>query len=269
MSWPHLRAVIFDLAGTTVDHGCMAPVGVFVGLFRARGVEVTLAEARGPMGMHKRDHIAAVAALPRVRAAWTAAHGRPPSSADIDAMYAAAGPLQVACIPDHSAPIAGAPELAVRLRAVGIKVGNTTGYNAEMLAALLPGAARRGWAPDAAVCVDDVPAGRPAPFLAWEAAKRLGVYPASAIVHVGDTLVDVQAGLNAGMWSVGVAATGNLVGLPADALAALPAEEREARVEAAREALLEAGAHIVIDSVADLDQVLSNLDRAVEAGARP
>lgn len=269
MSFQHLRGVIFDLAGTTVDHGCMAPVGVFVALFADRGVAVTLAEARGPMGMHKRDHIAAVARLPRVTEAWTAVHGRPPDEADIEAMYADAGPRQVAAIPAYSQPIEGAVALAARLRARGLRIANTTGYNATMLAALLPVAAASGWVPDTAVCVDDVPAGRPAPFLPWVAAMRLGLYPAAHLVHVGDTVVDVQSGKNAGMWSIGVAATGNLVGLQADELAALDPADRASRVAQARQTLLDAGAHVVIDGVAELDAVLDAIDARIAAGERP
>ena len=62
----HLQAVVFDWAGTMVDHGSLAPMGVFVEAFARFGVELTIDEARGPMGMAKRPHIAALMALPRV-----------------------------------------------------------------------------------------------------------------------------------------------------------------------------------------------------------
>ena len=72
-----IRLVVADLAGTTIDFGSSAPAGVFVALFARHGVTVTDAEARGPMGTAKRDHIAALAArldvpllgaVPRLRA---------------------------------------------------------------------------------------------------------------------------------------------------------------------------------------------------------
>ena len=56
-SAPRIRLVIFDLAGTTIDFGSRAPAGVFVEVFAREGVTVADAEARVPMGMHKRDHI--------------------------------------------------------------------------------------------------------------------------------------------------------------------------------------------------------------------
>ena len=49
--------VIFDWAGTTVDCGSIAPVAAFLEGFRRRGVSVSVAEARGPMGVHKGAHL--------------------------------------------------------------------------------------------------------------------------------------------------------------------------------------------------------------------
>ena len=66
MSTRPIKAVLLDWAGTTVDYGSRAPTQVFVEIFRRRGVEITIAEARGPMGRAKHEHIAMVAALPRV-----------------------------------------------------------------------------------------------------------------------------------------------------------------------------------------------------------
>jgi phosphonoacetaldehyde hydrolase len=87
-------AVLLDWAGTTVDHGSCGPAEVFRSIFAARGVEITADEAREPMGRAKRDHIATVAAGPRVAAAWRERHGSDCSDADIDAMYADFLPLQ-------------------------------------------------------------------------------------------------------------------------------------------------------------------------------
>ena len=65
-SFRHVRAVVLDWAGTMVDHGSLAPMGVFVEAFARFGVEITIEEARGPMGMAKRPHIAALMAQPRI-----------------------------------------------------------------------------------------------------------------------------------------------------------------------------------------------------------
>ena len=60
----HIEAVIFDWAGTTVDYGCFAPLKGFIDAFASKGVKITPAEARGPMGVLKIDHIRALAAIP-------------------------------------------------------------------------------------------------------------------------------------------------------------------------------------------------------------
>lgn len=64
MKTGRVKTVIFDWAGTTVDYGCFAPLKVFLEIFRRRGIEVTIAEARGPMGRMKRDHIRAMCEAP-------------------------------------------------------------------------------------------------------------------------------------------------------------------------------------------------------------
>ena len=73
------KAAIFDWAGTMIDFGSFAPMGVFVEAFQAFGIEVTIDEARAPMGMPKWDHIKAMMATPRVAEAWAATKGHPPS----------------------------------------------------------------------------------------------------------------------------------------------------------------------------------------------
>src|SRR5262245_44796509 len=88
------RAVILDWAGTTVDYGSRAPVMVFIEVFRRRGIEISEAEARGPMGMAKRDHIAAVIGLPRVATRWRELHGHEAGEADVTLLYEEFLPLQ-------------------------------------------------------------------------------------------------------------------------------------------------------------------------------
>lgn len=207
-----IRAVITDLAGTTVDFGSCAPAGAFAELFARQGVTVTPEQARGPMGLHKRDHIAALATLPGVSAQWEQQHGSPCGEEDIDAIYEAFIPLQVACLPKFADLIPGVLDTVKALREQDIAVAATTGYNREMLTTVLDGARSQGFEPDAAVCAEDVPAGRPAPWMNHRAMEALGVFPREGVIAIGDTLPDIEAGLNAGVWTVGVTATGNKIG---------------------------------------------------------
>ena len=65
-----IEGVIFDWAGTTVDFGCFAPVNVFIDIFKNAGIDVTMEEARAPMGMLKIDHIRALGSMPRISTLW-------------------------------------------------------------------------------------------------------------------------------------------------------------------------------------------------------
>src|SRR5262249_14379029 len=149
----------------------------------------------------------------------------------------------------HSALIPGAADITELLRSDGIKVGSTTGYTRPMLDVLVARAASAGYRPDAALCPDDVEGGRPLPWMCLRLALLFRLSCMAAAVKVGDTVSDVEEGLNAGMWTVGVSTTGNEVGLSVADLKALPAPERTGRLAYARETLREAGAHYTIDSV--------------------
>jgi phosphonoacetaldehyde hydrolase len=266
---PRLKAVVFDWAGTVIDHGSRAPMGVFVRAFADFGVAITVEEARGPMGMAKRDHIAAVMALPRVASAWAAAHGRAPTAGDIDAVYAVFAPMNVAVVADHATLIDGAADTVATLRGRGLKIGSTTGYTREIMAPLLPLAAAQGYAPDTLVCAGDLPEGRPAPLMMYRCFLDLGVWPAASVVKVDDTEVGIAEGLNAGCWTVGVALSGNVFGLSPEETAALGPAAFAARRDAAYGRLLRAGAHFVIDSVADLLPAIDEIEGALARGERP
>jgi len=262
-------AAIFDLAGTVVDHGSCAPAGAFVELFRRNGIEVTLAQARGPMGTHKRAHLEAMLAMPEIAQSWLSTHGSPCTAADIDRLYAQFIPLQVELLPRHNAAIPGAVETVALLRERDVKVAVTTGYNHEMARVVLEGLAEQDFVPDAAVCAADVPAGRPAPWMIYRAMELLGVYPPQAVVAIGDTIADIEAGLNAGVWAMGVTRTGNMLGLAQEDVAALAAEDLAARLSAAADAMYRAGAHDVADSVESCPQTLDRIEDWLRNGVTP
>jgi phosphonoacetaldehyde hydrolase len=217
------------------------------------------------MGLPKRDHIGGILTIPRVRDAWRAVHGRNPASSDVETMYEAFVPLQLACLAEYSGLIPGVLDAVQRYRARGLKIGTTTGYSRAMLDLLLERSGGAGLHPDCSVAPEDVGAGRPEPFMIYENAVRLKVYPLASIAKVGDTPADIAEGLNAGAWSIGVGATGNGIGISHDEFEALPPRERRARVARARRQLERAGAHYVVDSVAELDPVLDDIARRLSA----
>jgi phosphonoacetaldehyde hydrolase len=264
-----LRAVIFDWAGTTVDFGSRAPMGAFVEIFKRFGVEISIAEARGPMGLPKRDHIAALMADPGIAARWRDAHGAPAGEADIDAVYREFVPLNAAVVADYADLIPGVLPVVAALRAAGVKIGSTTGYVRDIMARLTPVAARAGYAPDNLVCAGDLIAGRPTPLMMYRSFADLGVYPPWRVVKVDDTAPGIAEAVAAGAWAVGVTLSGNGCGLTERELSALPVGEREAIRERVARDLVAAGAHATIDTVADLLPVLEAFGAKIREGARP
>ncbi|MGE0758611.1 MAG: phosphonoacetaldehyde hydrolase [Pirellulaceae bacterium] len=256
-----VKAVLFDWAGTTVDFGSRAPAKVFQEIFRQRGVEITEAEAREPMGRAKRDHISQITRMPRVAAAWDEHFGRSPTDQDVQDMYDEFLPLQKRVLAQHSEVIAGVSEAVAELRARGLRIGSSTGYTRELMDVVLPLAADQGYSPDVCVCSDDVAAGRPAPWMNYRAAEWLGVYPMDTIVVVDDTPIGIVAGRHAGMWTIAVSRTGNSLGLSAAEVAALPDEELEGRLRRIEADFYRAGAHLVIGGVDELPDRLHELGR--------
>jgi phosphonoacetaldehyde hydrolase len=264
-----LSGVILDWAGTIVDHGSCAPVAALREIFAAAGVPISTDEARRHMGLAKRTHVASILGLPEVRAKWVEARGRAPGSADIDDMYAGFIPKQLEVLEHHSGLIAGVQQAAERMRARGLRIGTTTGYNRAMLQYVLDRAREQGFVPDESLCPDDVPSGRPAPFMCYLNAVRMRVFPMWTLVKIGDTPVDVEEGLNAGMWTIGITRTGNEVGLPPAEWSAAAESERVRRLAHARAVLLDAGAHYVAESVAECDDVLDRIEDRLERGESP
>lgn len=262
-----VRAVVLDWAGTVVDHGSRAPMGAFVRAFAEMGVTISIADARGPMGMAKADHIRAVGAA--IAPAWRAKHGRNFSEADVQAIFDIFEPMNVAAIKDHATLIPGVREALAALAARGIRFGTTTGYTRPIMAELAPLAAAQGFVPEVIVCAGDLAAGRPAPLQMWHVMAAMGVWPAAAVVKVDDTPPGISEARAAGCWAVGVAMTGNIAGWSAEELAQVPQAERDAARARATAELTAAGAHLVIDSLADLPAAIADIEQWLAVGDAP
>lgn len=264
-----IKAVMLDWAGTMVDFGCFAPLNVFVEVFASRGIEVTVEEARLPMGMLKRDHIAAMCGMERIAGLWEERYGRTPAEADIDALYADFEPLLFRTLHEYATPVPGAVDLVARLRAQGIKIGSTTGYTRAMMDIVCPNALAQGYAPDALVTPDEVASGRPQPWMIYRNAEMLGVYPLHLAVKAGDTTSDMQEGVSAGCWTVGVIVGSSELGMTEAEVAECDPAELESRKAAVAARLSAAGAHYVIDRIGQLDEVIGLINGRLARGERP
>ncbi len=264
-----LQGIILDWSGTTIDYGCFAPAVVFIELFQSVNVPITIAEARAPMGTYKRDHIAQIMTMPDVSTRWQAAYGRFSNDDDVQALFEAFTPRQIQTVVDYADLIPGVAATIDACRARGLKIGSCTGYTRAIMTALAPDVRRRGYEPDVLVCADDVPAGRPAPWMALQNAMQLGIFPLGTLVKIGDTEVDIAEGLNASMWTIGLAKTGNELGLTEAEVNALDPATLKTKLDEVYQKLYRAGAHYVVDGLADILPVLDDIETRLAHGEKP
>lgn len=265
----YLQAAILDWAGTVVDFGSFAPTQIFVEAFAEFGVAVSLEEARGPMGMGKWDHIRTLCDIPAIAERYRAAFGHLPTDDDVTAIYERFMPLQIEKIALHSALIPGALEAIASLRGKGLKIGSCSGYPAAVMAKVVELAEKNGYVADHVVATDEVPNGRPHPAQALANVIALGISDVAACVKVDDTWPGILEGRSAGMWTVALTCSGNALGLTWQQFKALPAAKLEQ--ERARIAQQFEGArpHYLIDTIADLPQVIDAINARLKRGEMP
>ena len=253
------KGIVFDWAGTMVDFGCFAPTDAFIEAFAHFQVTATIEEARAPMGMAKRDHISAMITSPRLAKKWAAVQGRGPTQTDIDDIYKVFIRLNEKAAAKHATLVPGAYEMLQILRKRGLKIGSTTGYTRSIMNHVLPVAAEQGYRPDNLVCSDDLKKGRPGPLGMYQCCVDLCVHPVDALIKVDDTVPGIEEGVSAGCLTIGVVMSGNYVGLTPEKLARLSVAERDSKRQYATKKLEDAGANYVVDTVADLPQLLEQL----------
>lgn len=269
MQTPKLQAVIFDWAGTTVDFGSRAPILAFMQLFKDHKIEISIEEARAPMGLEKRDHIAAVLNMPRVAALWKKTYGQNATDGDIDLLYQDFIPYQLKSIPKCSGLIPGALETFHNIRQRGAKIGSNTGYASMMIGDLVQEAANQGYMPDCIITATDVKHGRPSPEMLWKNLIVLDVSDIKAVVKVDDTPVGIYEGLNAGCWTVALAVSGNEVGLNLEEWKELTEEQQQKLRRQAYSKMQTTGAHYIIDTIAELPEVLDQIEIRLQSGEKP
>ncbi|MGL4551067.1 MAG: phosphonoacetaldehyde hydrolase [Gemmataceae bacterium] len=264
-----LGLVILDWAGTVIDHGAQAPTAAVQKAFAARGVAVTPAEVQAVLELTPRALADALLAEPNLRWRWKHRLGKDPSEADAQRITDDVFLRLMETIPEHDALIAGVPECVEELRRRGYQVGGTTWAFREAAEAWGAAAFRQGYCPEASICGDDVPAGRPAPWMIYRLMEWLNVYPPAGVVKVSGSRVGVAEGRNAGCWSVAVLQPSAEVGLSAEGLNGLAEEDRALRLQDAGAALTRAGAHVAVQTVADVPAALEELTARLDRGERP
>ncbi|HKQ50892.1 MAG TPA: phosphonatase-like hydrolase [Pyrinomonadaceae bacterium] len=184
-----VELVVFDMAGTTVrDAGQVTDA--FTAALSEHGIEVTPAQLLKVRGSSKREAVRGF--IPEEDLAKTVYNS---FREHLARLYRTKG----------VEPIEGAEESFRRLRQRGVRVALNTGFDRDITGLLLSALKWDEGVVDAIVCGDDVLRGRPAPDLILRAMAETGAAGARRVVNVGDTVLDLQAGHNAGVrWNVGV-----------------------------------------------------------------
>lgn len=259
----NIKGVIFDWAGTIIDYGCIAPAQVFVEVFRQNEIFISIKEARIPMGLAKKDHVRELLKIDTIQKQWIAEYGRKPSETDVEQLYAELEPALAAIVKKFCQPVPGAIKLINMLKIQGIKVGTTTGYVDEMMNNIIPLTTAAGLMPDAIISSSEVSTGRPAPWMIYLNCEIMDVYPLSQMVKIGDTVADIQEGINAGMWTIGLTKSGNELGLSQEEAEKADPVWLMEQIALAGKKLLNAGADYVAEGVWDCGPILEEIDRKI------
>ena len=266
-----VKALVLDWSGTVADAYVLAPAVVFVEVFKKHGVEISMEEARGPMGLRKDLHIKALTEDPEIGGRWTEIKGKAPDQSDVDAMFADFVPMQLGCLRDYTALLPGVADVIQKLQKQGIKIGSTTGFVRSMVDILEEDAKKQGYVPDASVAGDEVEHGaRPKPFMVYKNLDLMDVHPIQSVVKVDDTTSGIGEALEGGCWGVGVARYSNYMNINSlEEADSLDPEEIQSRLEKTRDILTDAGAHYVIDSLADIEPVIEDVNARLARGEKP
>jgi len=266
-----VKAVILDWSGTLLDAGVLAPAVVFVDVFKKFGINITMLEARIPMGLRKDLHIGALLKLESVRIQWFVKYGSYPDENTQNIMFKEFVPMQLSCLHQYSTIIPGADTTVQYLRKNGIKTGLTTGFTKEMSDVLREEAKKQGVDLDTTVAGDEVVHGaRPSPFMVYKNLDNLGIYPIQAVVKVDDTVTGVGEGLNAGCWTVGLCRWSNYTNYDSlEQMNTASQQEIEQRSKEARKILKNSGAHYIIEDISELPEVIECINTNLSQDVSP
>ena len=186
---PKFALVVLDIGGTIIQDRGDVPVAVRKA-FEKHGIDVEPSDIARWRGASKREMVQHLVELrtkrPAVDQAKLIEAIYKDFSANLDEAYR------------NAEPIDGAEEAFVAMRARGLLLATTSGFDRELTASMFR---RLGWEKYfvATISGQDVPLGRPAPFMLFRAMEAARVIRVSEVAAVGDTPFDLQAANNAGL----------------------------------------------------------------------
>jgi phosphonatase-like hydrolase len=181
-----IKLMIFDMAGTTVEDEGQVPAAFNAALAEC-GVKLTEEQLANVRGASKREAVAELVAN----------HAGPAWQGRAEAVYQSFVHKLEAEFAKGIQCIEGAESTFEWLRARSVKIALTTGFDRDIATLLINALGWRKYA-DAFVCGDDVSKGRPWPYMIFRAMEMAGTESVHEVGVAGDTVLDLQAGHNAG-----------------------------------------------------------------------
>ena len=255
-----IECVIMDWAGTTVDFGCFAPLNAFINAFEEIAISITTEEVRIPMGMAKIEHIRQLLRMERINGEFKNIHNRDWNEEDVTKLNRSFEKYLFATLTDYTNPIPHVVDTVFSLRQKGIKIGSTTGYTRAMMDVAEPSARSKGYYTNNCVTPDGLPQGRPAPFMIYRNMIDLNVQNTDSVIKIGDTIEDIREGLNAKVWTIGVVIGSSELGLSETEVNIISKIKLNEQIADVRHKMTEAGAHYVIDTMAELPDIISHIN---------
>ena len=260
-----IKGLLSDAAGSFVDWACMGPPKSFQFAFKkVLNVDITMEQARGPMGIAKKPHIIML---------YQELFGCAPTEAVVNSLYKEFMFQQLnGGVKKYSQPVPHLLELFQDLEKMGIECAVHSAYSAAEVAIIKEGLNHfriaNGLPPiKHFISNDDVAHGRDAPAMVHRAADRIGLNYAHEGVGLDDSEAGVRAFVKGGYWAIG-ATDGNLLGINNEK-DKLPPKELFARRSKAANILAENGAHYIVRNVRDIRFVILDINRRMQFGERP
>ena len=195
-----IQLTMFDMAGTTVNDKVDGHPLMVISMIRAfakHGIELAPDIINKHRGKQKSEAIQTL--LREVAELSPADVERVGDGVYRDFLHELEGNLS------GVSEIDGATDLFRHLKSKDIYVGVGSGFPMKVVQAIV---SQLGWLDEGLLdyvgSADQIGVGRPNPKMIHDAMDRLNITDGSKVLKIGDTVVDVQEGKNAGAWTVAV-----------------------------------------------------------------
>lgn len=251
-----IRCVILDWSGSVLDKWGISVYNAITEAFEMKGIPVMREEIGGSMGSYKGDHFGAILKTPTVQKRWFEKYGRKSDNNDLVDLMEYYIPKQMNMLDKYGKLFQGTMETCKLLKDKGLELGSTTGFTIAMVNKILSINPEIKEILDINIAADQVPMGRPAPFMIYEIMKELKIINPSQIVKVGDTKMDIYEGLNAGTWTIGLCESSSMMDVSEDSYKKMSYDEYCNRIEKVRRELHDAGAHFVVNNIESIPYII-------------